>query len=330
MKSNTDKISQDHPTENNKKEGSIILTTSIIFDEEIEEIWDYLKNLENEIQIISFLSELKYIKGNNTWIVGNEFSIYWTYITHFKVTVINTKEENSRKEIKWFFEGDIGISYFKTLILNKITNSLQTFVENNFSSSNTSEKNGDFTQSLNYYKKIHEEILYKLKENFKNWHLGKDICLYKSCTLEQNPNKLFNFLKCYNLMSKYIPFEFKLMENNGKSNVYIKHFNQEINKTNYYIIDDSDTPEKKNSLTFRLKSLESKNENISKLIEFKVTKINDNKSQLSILSIFFPDTNPAFIESINKIHTDILNNLNKYIESNEKEFLSITELIQTK
>ena len=48
----------------------------------IDKLWLYLRDLSFETTNIDFLDNFKYIKGDNTWTIGNICSIYWVGVTH--------------------------------------------------------------------------------------------------------------------------------------------------------------------------------------------------------------------------------------------------------
>ena len=64
------------------KDDSFLFLTSLIFEENIDKLWLYLRDLSFETTNIDFLDNFKYIKGDNTWTIGNICSIYWVGVTH--------------------------------------------------------------------------------------------------------------------------------------------------------------------------------------------------------------------------------------------------------
>ena len=116
-------------SKNKEKDDSYLFSTSLIFDENIDKLWLYLRNLSAESKNIDFLDEFKFIKGDNTWSPGNIFSMYWVGVSKIKIKCISVKVDRMRKKIKWKFKCDIGINYYKTLILFRITQSNKTLVK---------------------------------------------------------------------------------------------------------------------------------------------------------------------------------------------------------
>ena len=140
------------------KEDSFLFSTSLIFDENIDELWLYLKDLSTETKNIEFLDNFKMIKGENTWTIGNVFSLYWVGVSNIEITCISLNVTRMKKKIKWKFICDIGISYYKTMILYRITSDDKTLVKLIFS---RCEKNKlvDFNPQLQYYLNLQLDIL---------------------------------------------------------------------------------------------------------------------------------------------------------------------------
>ena len=147
-----------------KKEGSFLFSTSLIFDENIDKLWLFLKDLNLETKIIEFLDNFKLVKGVNTWTAGNLFSLYWVGVSNIEVKCISSFSSRMKKKIKWKFRCDIGISYFKTMILYRITNEDKTLVKVIVT---RCEKNKliDFSPQMNYYANLQYQILDMQKAN---------------------------------------------------------------------------------------------------------------------------------------------------------------------
>ena len=139
-------------------EDSFLFSTSLIFDENIDKLWLYLKDLSAESKNIEFLDKFKFIKGENTWTIGNIFSLYWVGVTNIEITCISTKVTRMKKKIKWKFNCEIGINYYKTMILYRISADDKTLVKFNFY---RCDKNNliDVDSQLDYYLNVQHNIL---------------------------------------------------------------------------------------------------------------------------------------------------------------------------
>ena len=132
-------------------ENLYLFSTSLIFEQNIDRIWLYLKDFNCFIKVIDFFENLKFIKGNNTWNEGNIFSFDWIGLTHFEIKCIYIKTNSNKKIIIWKAKGNIGINFYQTLCLYRITESNKALVK--FIISRTEHQNEliDFSGSKNYY-----------------------------------------------------------------------------------------------------------------------------------------------------------------------------------
>ena len=180
--------------ENNKNiDDSFLFSTSLIFDENIDKLWLHFRDLSLHSLIIDYLDDFKYIKGENTWTIGNICSAYWIGVSHLKVRCIFSQVDGMKKKIKWRINCDIGLDFYKTLYLYRITQDDKTMVKLTFSRTNKSNKSIDFNQSKKYYLELEYNVLlahYKYLKNIKN-----DIISYGSCVINQNYLKIWNVKK---------------------------------------------------------------------------------------------------------------------------------------
>ena len=146
-----------------KNEGSFLFSTSLLFDENIDKLWLFLKDLSLETKVVDFLDNFKLIKGENSWTPGNIFSIYWVGVSNIEVRCLSSNVTRMKKKIKWKFKCDIGISYYKTMILYRITNDDKTLVKFNFTRCEKN-KDVDFSSQMNYYANLQYEILVMLSQ----------------------------------------------------------------------------------------------------------------------------------------------------------------------
>ena len=162
-------------------ENSILFSTSLIFEQNIDTLWLYLQDLNSIINAMNFFENLQFINGNNTWTEGNIFSFNWIGLTYLEVKCIYIKSKNNKKRIIWKAKGDIGINFYKTLCLYRITQNNKTLVKSIIS--RTEQKNDliDFGGSRNYYINNEFNIL-ENKSKFLN-NMKKDIVSYESCII---------------------------------------------------------------------------------------------------------------------------------------------------
>ena len=296
---------------------NFLFSTSLIFDENIDKLWLYLRDLSKEIPIIDFLDEFKYIKGDNTWTVGNVCSFYWVGVSHLQLKCKSVSVNRTRKKIKWKIKCDIGINYYKTLILYRITQSGKTLVKLNLTRTKKSNHLIDFSQTMAYYSSLQYNILIKQSQYLQN--IKKDIILYESCIINQNHLKIWNIITDFKKLPQITSMSCKKIEYKGQINEvgsFIKYYDENLKKNIFFKIIAYEMSEQKKMSLCRLESIGSNNNNIAKIIEISIIKINDNKSQLSILNRFSYNSSSDYIKQFEINKREFLKQIIKYIEEN--------------
>ncbi len=316
-----------------KKDNSFLFSTSLIFDENIDKLWLYLRDLSNEVSNLDFLDDFKYVKGNNTWTVGNIFSLYWVGVSHIQVKCKYINVNRTRKKIKWKFICDIGISYYKTLILYRITQSGKTLVKVNFARTKKKNELIDVGQTLNYYRELQNNILLQHLKYLQN--LKKEYILYESCIINISTcgkevyfsnNEIYEYyLKIWNCLIDFkiwpqiSPNIYKNIEYRGQTNEigsFIKFYDENLKKVIYYKIIGYEMSIQKKNWLCRLESIGSDNINIPIIIEYRIRIINKKKAQLSTLYKFSYNSNPDYIKQFEIIKKEVLKKIIKYVEEN--------------
>ena len=306
-----------------KNEGSFLFSTSLLFDENIDKLWLFLKDLSLEVKIIDFLDNFKLIKGENSWTPGNMFSMYWVGVSNIEVKCLSTHVTRMNKKIKWKFKCDIGISYIKTMILYRITKDDKTLVKFIFTQC---EKNKyiDPGPQMNYYANLQNEILVSLSENLKN--LKKDRKVYQSCIINKNHAKIWDFLLNLKNLEKLCPDFFKNIEYKGAYNEigsFFKFYQCQLKKIFFFKITKIITPIKKNTYICQFEAVGTDLKNIPIIIEVQVIILSENKTYISVLYNF---ENKSHVDIVNIFENNLKNIFNKikqYINENEKEFSAV-------
>ena len=300
-----------------KMDDAFLFSTSLIFDENIDKLWLYLRDLSNEIQIVDFLDEFKYIKGNNTWTVGNICSCYWVGVSHLQLKCKSVNVNRTRKKIRWKIKCDIGINYYKTLILYRITQSGKTLVKLNFTRTKKSNSLIDSSQTLTYYSSLQNNMLMKQSQYLQN--IKKDIILYESCIINQNHLKIWNNITDFKKLPQITSMSYKNIEYKGQINEvgsFIKYYDENLKKNIFLKIVGYEMSEQKKVSLCRLESIGSYNNNTAKMIEISIIKINNNKAQLSLLHKFSYNSSPDYIKQFEIKKREFLKQIIKYIEEN--------------
>ena len=302
---------------------SNLFTTSLIFEQNIDRIWLYLKDFNYFIKVIDFFENLKFIKGNNTWNEGNIFSFDWIGLTHFEIKCIYIKTNSNKKIIIWKAKGNIGINFYQTLCLYRITESNKALVK--FIISRTEHQNEliDFSGSKNYYLNTVFNILENTSKFLNN--IIKDTISYESCIINVNYFKVWEFIIDLKKLSEIVPTIGSKIEYSGeklKVGSFLKFYNDTIDKIVFFKITKVEMPKKIKNWKYKLDSIGVNIKNLPIFIEIKVTIIDENKTQLSVLHKFSFDTDQKFIKffSINK--KEIMEKYVKYLENTNKKFKS--------
>ena len=305
---------------NNREDDSFLFSTSLIFEQNIDKLWLYLRNLESETTNIDFLDDFKFIKGDNTWTVGNIFSMYWIGVSRIEIKCISFKVERNKKKIKWKFKCDIGINYYKTLILYRITQCNKTLVK--VIINRTEKKNNliDSSQSLGYYSSLQNEILrqqYKYLTNIK-----ENIISYESCIINKNYLKVWSYIIDFKRIKDITPVEIENVEYKGqidKVGSFIKFYDFLLKKTIFLKIKSYIKSEKKKTWLICFETIGSYNDYNPKISEFKLTIINNNKIQFSLLHILHYNSNKDYIKDFNIKKKEKLKISKKFLEENEND-----------
>ena len=282
-----------------QKEDSLLFSTSLIYEQNIDKLWLFLRDLNNETKTIDFLDNLKYVKGENTWAQGNIFSLDWIGLTplHYKCTKIHV--DRNKKVIKWKAKGDIGITYNKQVYLYRITQNDKTLVKSIVSQNEKENELIDYTINRKYYLNVEYNILLKKSNYLQN--LKEDIISYESCIINQNYINVWNFILDFKKMNQISPIIAKNIEYNQqkiREGVFIKYCLNELNITVFMRVNEIKICKKSKSCWIKLETIRSNIGDLPKLIEYKLMIFENNKTQLSILHKFHYNINKEYNNNI--------------------------------
>ena len=303
----------------NNKDNSFLYSASLVFDDNIDKLWLYFRDLKYQALNINYLDNFKCIKGDNSWTNNNICSLYWIGVSNFQMKCICSEVDRMRKMIKWKIKLDIGMEFYKTLCLYRITQNGKTLVKTIFTRTNKSNNSVDFNQS-EYYINLERNNLLQHYNYLKN--IEKDIISYGSCIINENFLKIWNILSNYKKLSKFAPFLTKNLDIYGPCNEigsFIKFFIDELKKTVFLKVTKYIIPLKKKTYIYTLESIGVDNVNIEKKLEFKLTIINDSKSQLSIFHSFSYDSNPDYLKKFEIKKKKILLNFKNHLYENKDD-----------
>ena len=297
-------------------ENSNLLTTSLIFDQNIDALWLYLKDFNNTVKAMDFFENLQFIKGNNTWNEGNIFSFNWIGLTHIEGKCIGIKSTCNKKIIIWKAKGDIGINFYKTLCLYRITKNNKTLVKSIISRTEHKNELIDFSGSRNYYLNTEFSILENTSKLLNS--MKKDIKSYESCIINANYLKVWEFITDLKKLSEIAPIigsKIEYSREKLKVGSFIKYYIDVLKKTVFFKITGVEMPKNMRNWIYKLESIGVNVKNVPIYIENKLTIIDENKTQLSILHIFSYNTDQKFVDIFNINKKEIMKKYVKTLES---------------
>jgi hypothetical protein len=305
-------------------EDSLLFATSLIFEQNIDKLWLFLRDLNNEIKIVDYLENLKYIKGDNTWTIGNSWKLNWVGLTPLKLKCISIISNKDKKIIKWKGKGDIGIKYYRTLYLYRITENQKTLVKCVVCQTEKQNELNDYKSTRNYFLNLEYKILLEKSKYLNNFN--EDITIYESCIIKRNYLKVWEFLLDLKKMYKIADSTCDVLYNNSnlKEGSFIKYYLDDIKMNVFMRIVQMKRTQKRKTWTIRLEVIRSKQQNLPIFIEYKITIIDNEKTQLSLLHKFSFNSNQDILNKYKIKIKEGIKKFKKYLEEqNEKEITSI-------
>ena len=304
---------------NPNSEDSLLFSTSLIFEQNIDKLWLFLRDLNNEIKIIDYLENLKYTKGDNTYTTGNSCELNWVGLTPLKFKCISIKSNKDKKVIKWKGKGDIGIKYYRTLYLYRITHDQKTLVKCVVCQTEKKNELNDYKSTRNYFLNLEYNILLEKSKYLSN--LDEDIIVYESCIIKRNFLKVWEFIIDFKKNSKIVDPNYNIIYENSnlKEGSFIKYYLDKIKTSVFMRIIQIKKPQKRKYWWIRLETIGAKRQKIPKFIEIKIIIIDNEKTHLSLLYKFSSNSNEELINEYKIKIKEIIKKLKKYIEDQNKE-----------
>lgn len=290
-------------TKKEENETIVLFSTSLIFSQSIDELWLFLRDLKNDVKLSDKFEKFEFIKGDNTFTLGNIFSFNWIELTQLTFKCIYTKIDRNKKEIKWKIKGKIGILYYKTLILYRITQDSKTLVKVIFTKKQKKNVISHPNTDYNYYSNLAYSCL--LKKSLYLNSLYEDVISYESCIINKNYSKVWKFISDLKKLNKFAPIigtNYQYNSPNIKIGSFMKFHIKELNITVFMKITEFEGIKKNKSCWIKLETIGSKVDNSPKMIEYKITIINNQITYLSVIHQFYHNIDKNFFNqfSINK------------------------------
>ena len=306
---------EDNPTKKEEYETIVLFSTSLIYNQGIDKLWLFLRDLQNDVKILDKFDNFEFIKGDNTFIPGNKFSINWIGLTLLKFECISIKFDRTKKEIKWKAKGDIGIKFYKTMTLYRITHDSKTLVKVIITKKQKKTDINQTNSDYNYY--LNLEYSFLLKKSLYLNGLNEDIISYESCIINKNYSIVWRYISDLKKLNEFAPIigtNFEYNSPNIKVGVFLKFFIKELNIIVFMKIIEFEEIKKNKSCWIKLETIGSKVDNSPKMIEYKITIIDNKTTYLSIFHQFYNTNSKNYLKKFNINKKEIIKKYKILIE----------------
>lgn len=293
-----------------------LFQVSHIFNENIDRVWPFLKDLKyDQTLIVDPSVKIKYIKGNDSFKIGNKFSYRMIGFMKMLFECINKKFEGMKKEISWNVTSDINISFKMTYHLYKVSAGNQTLAKTVISRLPfVLPKEITIGSSKPYYKEIH----YKKLVNYDKYisESSNNMINYESCVINLNYKEIWKIvtnLKILNEITSLIGENVKCLGNHLKVGAFWKFMKD--NNVAYVKVIKVEMPKKKNSWTYCLETIGTNESIIKYELHLKLIKINNTKTHFSIEQIFKQNIKADYLKLKSQNKKEMLDKLKKYCEN---------------
>lgn len=292
-----------------------ILSTSKIINEEIERVWLFFSDPFYFTKIYPDKIEKFKSKRKFSFLsIGDCYSFYWiglANITYSCIYIENSDEQ--KKTISFEVNSSIDISFRKTYYLYK-TSDNKTLVKIILTkiSSDKFNKEINFDSFKEFCSEIYSVLLKKMN---KFIIISKEYKVnYGSFII--NNSYLYTWKEITNLkkLCTYIPEIGKNFIYKGdifKKGTFIKYTKE--NKTNYFIVKNIFQNKKRNKWIYSIETFGSDRHLIKKNIQIGVTKINDNRTLVSLTQIFLSYINKEKYDNFQIELNNILELIKNYL-----------------
>ena len=218
--------------------------------------------------------------------------------------------------IIWKAKGNIGITFYKTLLFYRITENNKTLVKSIISRTEYKNELIDFSSSRNYYITTEFNILKNTSKLLNN--MKKDIISYQSCIINANYLKVWEFIIDLKKLCEIAPIIGSKIEYSGeklKVGSFLKYYIDALDKIVFFKVTGVEMPKIMKNWIYKLEVIGVNVKNIPIYVENKVTIIDENKTQLSLLHKFPFNTDQKFFDFFSIKKKEIMKKYAKYLES---------------
>jgi hypothetical protein len=293
-----------------------IFNVSYVLKETIERVWFCVRDMEKFSKINSEVqSPVKWIVGNNTFTVGNEFITTWYGVSSVQLKCIDIETKDYYKKISWemFFE-NLDLHYHQSFILysNSIDKSTLFIWEIDF---HDPAKTNFSNEIYEGYKHMILEAIKKIEKYLKS--SNENLYQHESVLINANANKVWELLTDWNKFKIIVPIIADVVEYNGDP-LNVGTIMKIISKKNVILFlkvrkVDKDLDNYK--WEYNLDLIDGKSKAPSQEIRFTLIPIGEASCQLSFLHEFREFIKSDTINSLADNKRDILTRLKNQLEN---------------
>lgn len=303
-----------------------IFSFTMIFNENISRVWTILLDAANIHKIYpQFSNNYNIVKAKNTSTVGSEFHYNWIGVSMLRCKNVQIIDEETRKIIVREVQADIGISYMKTYQLYEITDTNKCLLKVNMKKMLTKVNDQINLESAGeFFKETDINLFYKLKEfifNSREYLVDRE-----SFILNYGMEKTWELTTDLSLRAKIIPGlgnDFHYQGDPMKEGSFIKYYIPFLNKVVFLMVKKVIKNKKRNKWIYEYETFGSDKNVIKADIQIMLTKINDNRTFVSIIDTFKQRVSKQFRDNFKYNKRNIIKEIMNYL--NDKNNLNKLE-----
>ena len=283
-------------------------SSSIIINEKIERVWEFLVNPFYFKKILpKEFTNFKFKQKASSFLPGDDIFFYWLGVSNIQTKLVSKIEKTYTKKLVFDVFLDIGIFYRKTCSLYKITNNNTTLLKIILSKIPNREYEDDNFISFiklnpNLYVSTFENLNKLLKTSFDKLYQ------IESFIVNKNRNVSWDITTDFQKLSEINPkigSNFSCRGNKFKKDSFIKCIY--LDKYTFFIIKDVEQKKNKNKWVYALETIQE--------IQIWINKINESKSQISIIHIFKQLISKNYLDEFQNKKSEILKSIKEYINN---------------
>ena len=294
----------------NFENDNYFFSKSIILNEKIERVWSFLRNpLYFKESLPSYFVNLKINQKSSSFCPGDDFSFYWIGVSNITTKLISIIDHQYIKKLILDVSINIGIYYRKTYNLYKITNNNSTLLKIILTKIPKKEcEHANFVSFITLNPDLYSSALYNLN---KIINISIDYLFYtESFIVDINNNDCWNFITDFQKLSNLNPNfgqNYSYQDSRYKVGSFIKCFIPKTNKHIFMKVKNVVKNKKNKNWIYALEMFGADACYIKQEAKIHINKIDDNKTQISVIHIFKQLLSKDYIE-------DFINNKKKFMK----------------